>query len=257
MRAAGRLALSFCAVLVALFAARGGEAADPSALWHIVHDWCVPDEIQRHDPSPCTLVDLSHGVAGGYVVLKDIVGATQYLVLPTARIPGIESATILAPGAPNFMEDAWEARRFVAARVAVPLAREDISLAINSVSGRSQNQLHIHVDCVKVAVRAALLRDRDSIEDGWKAFPEPLAGHAYIARRVLGDDLAQVNPFRLVAAAAPDAAEHMGDYTLFVAGATFAGRTGFILLADRAAPRHGDLGSSETLQDHGCALAQR
>jgi CDP-diacylglycerol pyrophosphatase len=257
MRAARRLALSFCAVLVALFAARGGEAADPSALWHIVHDWCVPDEIQHHDPSPCALVDLSHGVTGGYVVLKDIVGATQYLVLPTARIPGIESATILAPGAPNFMADAWDARRFVAARVAGPLAREDIALAINSVPGRSQNQLHIHVDCLKVEVRDALARARDRIGDEWKEWPEPFAGHRYIARRVLAADLAHVNPFRLLATAAPDAAKHMGDYTLLVAGATFVGRPGFILLADRAAPLHGDFGSSEELQDHGCALAQR
>lgn len=252
-----RLALACCAVLLALAAIGAGHAANPSILWRIVDEGCVPDEIAHHDPSPCALVDLSQGVARGYVVLKDIVGATQYLLLPTARVDGIESALLLAPDAPNFMEDAWEARRFVLARVPAPLAREDISLAINSVPGRSQNQLHIHIDCVKVAVRAALLRDRDAIEDGWKAFPEPLAGHAYIARRVLGDDLAQVNPFRLVADAAPDAAEHMGDYTLFVAGATFAGWPGFILLADRADPLHGDLGSSETLQDHGCALARR
>ncbi|HUK58058.1 MAG TPA: CDP-diacylglycerol diphosphatase [Stellaceae bacterium] len=239
-----------------ILAMGGGRAADPSALWHIVNDQCVPDEIRHHDPSPCALVDLSQGVARGYVVLKDIAGATQYLVLPTARIGGIESAQLLAPDAPNFMEDAWEARRFVAAKVPAPLAREDVALAINSVSGRSQDQLHIHVDCLRLDVRAALARGREVMGDTWQPFPELLAGKPYLARRVLGDDLAQVNPFRLVAEVAPDAADHMGQYTLFVAGVTFADGPGFILLADRADPLHGDFGSSETLQDHGCALAK-
>src|SRR5277367_2126737 len=58
----------------------------PDALWVIVHDECVPDEQQHHDPSPCTLVDLR----GGYVVLEVPFGGTQYLVMPTARVTGIE-----------------------------------------------------------------------------------------------------------------------------------------------------------------------
>jgi CDP-diacylglycerol pyrophosphatase len=249
------LCLGLCAIAVLAIAV--GRAADPSTLWHIVHDQCVPDEMQNHNPAPCALVDLSHGVERGYVVLKDIAGATQYLVLPTARIAGIESAAILAPDAPNFMEDAWEARRFVAAKAPGPLAREDVSLAVNSVLGRSQNQLHIHVDCIKIDVRDALRRDRGGIGAAWKGLPEPLAGRRYIARRVLAADLASVNPFRLLADGEPGAREHMGDYTLFVAGATFGGERGFILLADRADPARGDFASSEALQDHACALAER
>jgi CDP-diacylglycerol pyrophosphatase len=74
---------------------------------------------------------------------------------------------------------------------------------------------------------------------------------------VIASDLADVNPFLLLAESAPDARAHMGDYTLFLTGASFAGRPGFILLADRANPLRGDFGSSESLQDHACALAAR
>ncbi|HWA80517.1 MAG TPA: CDP-diacylglycerol diphosphatase, partial [Acetobacteraceae bacterium] len=129
-------------------------AGNPSALWHIVHDRCVPNEQAHGNPAPCALVDLNRG----YVVLKDIVGATQFLVLPTARVTGIESPAILVPGAPNYLQDAWAARRFVRARAPAPLSREDLSLAVNSIYGRSQNQLHIHVDCLRVDVRDALGR---------------------------------------------------------------------------------------------------
>ena len=45
-------------------------AADPDALWNIVHGRCVPNAERGAGPAPCSLVDL----AGGYAVLKDIRG---------------------------------------------------------------------------------------------------------------------------------------------------------------------------------------
>jgi CDP-diacylglycerol pyrophosphatase len=242
------------ALLAALLALAGTAAhADPSALWRIVHDRCVPDEIRHHDPAPCALVDLSHG----YVVLKDRVGTTQFLVLPTARITGIESPALLAPHAPAYMQDAWAARRFVRARAPAPLTRDDLSLAVNSIYGRTQNQLHIHVDCLRADVRDALAQRRDAIGDTWRRFPVPLAGHSYIARRLVARDLAGINLFRLLADAGPNVHAHMGDYTLVVAGFSFDGRPGFVLLADRTKLLDGDFASGEELQDHSCTLARR
>lgn len=240
-------------LVLLLFVSFAACASDPSALWHIVHDRCVPNEQAHDNPAPCALVDLEQG----YVVLKDIVGATQFLVLPTARITGIESPEILASGAPNYMQDAWAARRFVKARAPAPLSREDLSLAVNSVHGRSQNQLHIHVDCLRVDVRDALARHLSDLSASWQPFPVPLAGQRYIARRLLSPDLAGVNPFVLLANSSPEARAHMGDYTLVLAGASFEATPGFILLADRADPAHGNLGSGEELQDHQCALAHK
>ncbi len=243
--------LARCALLFALAVPATRANADPLALWHIVHDQCVPNQIERHDPSPCTLVDL----AGGYVVLKDRVGATQFLVLPTARITGIESAALLSPRVPDYMQDAWAARRFVQQRALGQLTRADLSLAVNSIYGRSQNQLHIHVDCLRQDVRDALTRHRNAVGDKWQPFPVALAGHHYIARRLVLFDLSDVNPFRTLADEVPEARANMGAYTLVVAGATFGGKPGFIVLADHADPTRGDFANGESLQDHACAVA--
>jgi CDP-diacylglycerol pyrophosphatase len=227
------------------------NAADPSALWHIVHDRCVPDEQQNQEPAPCTQVD----VAQGYAVLKDRDGATQYLLIPTARVGGIEDQAILAPDAPNYWEDAWQARRYVEQRAGHALARDVLSLAINSTTGRTQDQLHIHIDCIRPDVRIALAQHLAEIGAQWSAFPTPLAGHHYRAMRLPGADLGSTNPFRLLAAGVKQA--EMGQHTLVLAGATFAtGQPGFVLLDDRADLAAGDRASGEELQDHDCALAR-
>ena len=232
-------------------AALTARAADPSALWHIVHDRCVPDAQGKHDPAPCASVDLVHG----YAVLKDIVGNTQFLLIPTARVGGIEDKAILAPDAPNYWDAAWQARRYVDQRAGHPLPRDDIALAINAVSGRSQDQLHIHIDCIRPDVRAALAQHQAEVGPQWSDFPVPLAGHRYRAMRLSGDELGDTNPFRLLSAGVPQ--DEMGQHTLVLAGATFAAnQPGFILLDDRADPAAGDRGSGEALQDHDCALAR-
>ena len=67
-------------------------AADPNALWNIVNGQCVPDQSNNGDPAPCALVDLDGGEPRGYAVLKDLVGATQFLLIPTERVTGIEES---------------------------------------------------------------------------------------------------------------------------------------------------------------------
>jgi len=231
--------------------------ADPNVLWNIVHTKCVPNEQQHGNPAPCRLVDLSSGEQNGYVVLKDLVGATQFLLIPTARVTGIESPLLLAPGAPNYFAYAWRSRAYVGGILKKTLPREDVSLAINSVTGRSQNQLHIHIDCVRGDVRAILKQAQSIIGDHWGAVGAPLAGHTYLAMKVAGADLDQVNPFTLLADGVPGARADMGHHTLVVVGATLSdGRPGFILLDDHTNPAAGDDASGEELQDHACAIAK-
>src|SRR5215510_13677139 len=103
------LGRSLGAVGLAVLLAATARAADPNALWNIVHGKCVPHMTAGQGPAPCALVDL----AGGYAVLKDIRGATQFLLIPTARVTGIESPEILVADSPNYWRAAWEARRFV------------------------------------------------------------------------------------------------------------------------------------------------
>lgn len=233
------------------------HAANPDALWQIVNGRCVPDQQQHGDPKPCVEVDLKDGVAKGTAVLKDIVGETQYLLMPTARITGIEDPLILAPGATNYFAAAWLARVYTDRAIKRDLPRDDISLAINAITGRTQNQLHIHVDCVRVDVRDAVHQRLGSIGDHWRPLGVPLVGHDYLARRVMGESLAGNNPFVLLAEELPMARDHMGYQTIVVLGATFAdGQPGFVLLNDHADLAAGDRASGEELQDHDCAVAR-
>jgi CDP-diacylglycerol pyrophosphatase len=221
--------------------------ADPNDLWTIVHDQCVPDEQMSGDPAPCSLVDIGAGEKRGYAVLKDLVGATQFLLIPTERIPGIESPALLEPHATNYFAAAWDARSFVDGRAGLDIPRDWVSLAINSAVARSQNQFHIHIDCVRADVRESVSRNIAHVGADWAAFPEPLTGHPFLAMAVGGETLGSANPIQLLAKRAED----MSVETLVVVGTYLPdGRPGFVLLASRADPSAGDPGAGEELQDH-------
>jgi CDP-diacylglycerol pyrophosphatase len=230
---------------------------DPGALWRIVDGQCVPNQVAHGDPAPCASVQLNPaGAAGpqgrsGWAVLKDLVGATQFLLIPTQRTSGIEDPAILAPDAPNYFAAAWKARSFVDERARSRLPRDQLSLAINSTFARSQNQLHIHVDCVRPDVHAALTEYGAAVGTGWAPFPAPLAGHRYDAIRIADVDLDQVNPFVLLADGVAGARDDMAARTLLVVGSVDPdGGPGFVVLTDRADAATGDLAEGEQLQDH-------
>lgn len=240
------------AALLTLLAAPRALAANPDALWHIVHDQCAPDMASRHMPAPCDAVDLG----GGYAILKDLHGATQLLLIPTDRITGIEAPQVLAPGAKNYWQDAWQAHPLFERR-AGPVPRQDLALAINSKYARSQNQLHIHIDCVRPDVRQALDANARRIGPTWSTLDVDLAGRRYHARRVEGADLSANDPFRLLAQD-PEARADMGRETLVVVGTNFqGGKPGFILLSDRANLLWGDNAHGEDLLDPSCKILAR
>ena len=243
------LVLTF--IVVAGGVTAGQANADPNALWTIVHDQCVPDQEASSDPAPCSLVDLDAGERHGYTVLKDLVGATQFLVIPTDRISGIESPAVLEPDATDYFAAAWRASSFVDARAGVDIPRDWMSLAVNSAVARTQNQLHIHVDCVRADVRETLSQHVADVGSDWAPFPEPLRGHPYLAMAVEGENLDAANTVQLLAERVRGARDDMGLETLVVVGTYLGnGQPGFILLAGRADPATGNLGAGEELQDH-------
>ncbi len=228
-------------------------AGDPDVLWKIVHGQCAPHQAASLDPAPCAFVaeGVPHGL--GYAVLKDRDGASQYLLIPTDRVTGIEDPKVLKPGSETYLERAWAFRSLMFARLGRTLPDADVSLAINSRYGRSQNQLHIHIDCVRADVRDALKRQQAAIGPRWGPLPEPLAGHAYLGMAIPAKDLARTNLFRRLARTVP--AGSMGLQTLVVVGATLvSGEPGFDLLVDHADLAKGDHASGEELQDHDCAV---
>ncbi len=228
--------------------------ADPSALWRIVHGACVPHVEAGEGPKPCERVDLGEGEAEGVAILKDLNGVAQMLAIPTRRISGIEDPQMLAPDAPPVFAEGWKAKSLVEARLGGrPLPREAVALTINSKWSRSQDQLHVHADCVAKSVVDALADYRPALDDRWRAMTVPLHGRVYFARRLDSADLDDVTPVRLLADGLEGAKADMGAYSLAAIGATFDGKPGFILLADSFSLEGG--GHAEDIQDHDCAIA--
>ncbi len=217
--------LALLLVLLAPWAAR----ADSNALWNAVNGQCVPNKLARTGPAPCAVVDL----IGEFALLKDRDGAAQFLLIPTVRITGIESPLLQAPAARNYWADAWAERKFVMARAPRPLTEDEVGLAVNPPSLRSQDQLHIHMDCVRPEVMAQL-RGLNLTGD-WLRIR--LLGVVYQARRF---DMTQ-NPFQLMAAEAARQNTVMANWSLASIGP-------HTLLVTR-------YGATETLLDHSCLTA--
>ncbi len=245
------------AVVLALLAAAAAVSwhHGRDTLWRIVDDRCVPAAM-KGSPSPCVEVSLARGRDAGDLVLKDRNGVLQFLLMPTARVTGIEDPRLLRPDAPPYFADAWRARRWMEARHGGPIPADDVAIALNSAWSRSQDQLHLHVSCVRAGLKARLAPMEGVVGDRWTTLPGGWNGHPYVVRRVVADSLDGVDPIRDVATNVPHAGEHMGRESVAVVGARFAGdRAGFWLLASPVAPLSGWLGGIEgDVQDHGCAV---
>jgi CDP-diacylglycerol pyrophosphatase len=222
--------------------------AGRDALRMIVQTQCVVNWSQKHDPAPCERVFLADAKteASGYAVLADRKGGAHYLLIPVQTMVGVESAELLDPDTPNYFAEAWHARDLLDRFVGHAVPRGAIGLAVNKAHARTQDQFHIHIECLRQEVSDSLRALDDRVTDTWSAVN--VAGSAYEALRITGQDLDGANPFDLLAKLKPDARNHMGDYTLVVAGAQFAAGPGFIVLT-------GTGQTGELLLDASCAVA--
>ncbi len=218
------------------------------ALRLIVQNQCVVNWSQHHDPAPCERVYLADAKtdSSGYAVLADRKGGAHYLLIPVQTMTGIDSGELLDPDTPNYFSEAWHARDVLDKFVGHPVPRSDVGLAINKAQSRSQNQFHIHIECLRQDVLESLRAAADRIGDVWS--PVTVAGAAYQALRISGAGLDGANPFELLANLKSDARHHLGDYTLVAAGAQFTTGPGFILLS-------GTGQTGELLLDPSCAAA--
>ncbi|MFU9136401.1 CDP-diacylglycerol diphosphatase [Erwinia tasmaniensis] len=216
-----------------------------SALWAIVSQKCIPGQLKNNDPAPCRQVD----VHNGFVVLKDRNGPLQFLLLPTKKIVGIESPELLNPSTPNFFAEAWHSRHFMDERYGERIDDSAIALSINSPTGRTQNQLHIHISCLRPDIRQKLNALDASLTPRWQSLQ--LVGHDYQVRTVTRDEFKRTSPFIRLAAELPGAHEEMGKYSIAVAALADGRRALLVvkrnlLVLNRA--------SAEELQDHSCQI---
>jgi len=223
------------------------SSVNADALWQIVSQKCVPNQQRNGQAAPCREVNL----AAGYVLLKDLNGPLQYLLIPVEKLTGIESPRLLEDNTANFFNDAWQARRYLAEKRGAPIPDSALSLAINSVSGRTQNQLHIHISCLRPEVRKQLDDAMGAIDVHWRALPTAVQGHAYLAKRISAAELAAQSPFLMLAREVPAAAGQMGDYGLALAQLADGS---YVLLAVERNLLHLNMASAEEIQDHSCAI---
>jgi CDP-diacylglycerol pyrophosphatase len=241
-----RPAFALCCLLVAavalqLLAAEDAAASDRGDLWRVVHDLCAPMDRVTGLPLPCLKIDRDGGVA----VVRAPTDVNRIIVVPTRKIPGVESPLLLGDDGQNLWAAAWGQRQAVIAAASRPLAWSDIGMAVNSQARRTQDQFHIHVSCVDPRLKRAL-RLHPPRRSGW--FDLDLGGWAdtYRAKRIEARDLDR-NLFRMVADELPGARESMGEQSLAVIGyGAETGEHGFVLMDS------GDGGHAEELLDHSC-----
>jgi CDP-diacylglycerol pyrophosphatase len=249
------------AVVLAFAAVAGGLEISRGALWKVVQT-CVANRALTGAAFPCLKVDVSQGDERGYVILRTPVGPPDLILVPTRKIVGVEDPSLQTSEAPDYFEDAWNARAFLSEGRQKPLARSDVALAVNSRLLRSQDQLHIHIGCLSRHMKRKLqILAPELPEDGWASTRAPTHvantpdGPGLWARRIDSATLAGVNPFRLAAEGGPDESESRSRLTIAVAGVQLAdGLGGFVLLAaydDPDDPR--DQFGAEDFIDHGCS----
>jgi CDP-diacylglycerol pyrophosphatase len=246
LRHGARIAAALAIALAASACARLA-AVDSNALWKIVDLRCVPSQQATGTPGQCTFVDLNKR----YAILKDIVGRSQHLLIPTDRITGIESPLVLAPHAQDYWVDAWDARTYVEKSVKRSLPDNQLSLEINSQYRRTQNQLHIHIDCMRGDISEALTRHAKDSPDEWRW--ETLDGNRYRIMRVTSLEGAD-NPFRIVARNNQGAAAMAGQTILVTGAGPSAEKDGWLVVNSGLDVDNGS-GSAEGLQDHACRVA--
>ena len=197
----------------------------------------------EHDPAPCLRV------TPDYAVLADRKGGAHLLLIPTRSLSGIESPLLTEPGIPNYFAFAWEERDRLAVLAGRPLPRGVIGLAVNPVHARSQDQLHIHIECLRPDVARDLTRAGVAAplrRGGW--IQATVAGASFAILRLAGDDLRRYRPFVLLAEHVRAVGGSMEDYTLLLAGMRYDDDPGFLLLA-------GTSRAAELLLDSSCAAA--
>jgi CDP-diacylglycerol pyrophosphatase len=231
--------------LLVASAAAGGDDGD--GLWHVVNDLCLPMQRTLNRPFPCLDVNTQRG----FVVLRAPYDQTRLLVVPTRRVRGIESPSLLQDHMPPLWSIGWQERGRVAQAAGKPLNWNDVGMAVNSQPRRTQDQLHIHVDCVDPRLRHALAVKGPHLTSQWSTLDLAPWGDQYRIRSVSAAELDQ-NLFKLVADQVPGARTDMGQQSIAVVGLPDGQNQQRLALLVNS-----DAGHAEELLDHSCTILRR
>lgn len=158
------------------------------ALWNIMSS-CVKGFRATGSPAPCMSVNIASGIENGFVVLKDMKGDSHFLVIPTRKIQGIEDSTLASTATTNYWQEAYQNLSYVDHALGRQLPSGALAIGVNSVYARSQEQLHLHMDCLNPDVYQWLKTAK---------FPGSLwiKGATYRAWKAVAKSNEFINPFQ-------------------------------------------------------------
>jgi CDP-diacylglycerol pyrophosphatase len=238
------LTTALLAALPAMWAARALAGGDE--LRAIVQEQCLPHWLEARDPAPCVRVgpDPDADERPAYALLHDRKGGAHFLLIPVRTVRGIDEREVLGAAAPNYFAAAWLGRAALAEATGRAIPRAAVGMAINPLRARSQDQLHIHIACLRPGFYQGLKQAADGLRGTWSQVR--IDGADYRALRVSGAELGAANPFALIAQGVPGA---MNGYSLLVAGMEFRDGPGFAVLVQTEGVPAGEL-----LLDSSCAV---
>lgn len=207
---------------------------------------CAPNARLTGFATPCRAVVADPG----YAMLRAPGERQHFILVPLRPLRGLESPALWQEGQPNWFALAWRRRWYLSAWGPVPDAW--IGLALNAPSGRSQDQLHVHLACVRPGLRQQLWHLAPGLDDQWRPLPVALADGHYQAKRLSEAQLLAPDFFHDLAAQPP---YPLPDPRLSLALVALPGRTAsreFLLLAGRAGSQPDDYGSAEGLLAADC-----
>jgi CDP-diacylglycerol pyrophosphatase len=180
-----------------------------------------------------------------FIILKDNSPAkpNAYLIIPTTKVTGIEDRQIFAPPVADLWADGWQQ-----AQIYLNKPAADTALAINSGYGRSQDQLHIHISCVRRDVAQALAEnDRGIGGDPAKPAEIRLGPQNHLYRVIKVVSLTTESPFDL-AATMSGAKRDMAEQSIAVVGS----KTPGVYYVLDTSHQGANPGAAEELLDQAC-----
>ena len=80
----------------------------------------------------------------------------------------VESSELLDPDTPNYFAQAWRARDLLTQFVGHDVPRSAVGLAINTAHSRTQDQFHVHIECLRQDVAEIVAQAAHAVTEAWR-----------------------------------------------------------------------------------------
>ncbi|WP_011300295.1 CDP-diacylglycerol diphosphatase [Cupriavidus necator] len=219
------------------------------SLWKNVQERCLTSDQPRH--ADCAVVDRERGL----VLYKDAIGSSHYLVIPDHKVTGVDDPALWEGGPHNQWAFGWEVRDIVGKSIGKRVPDNLVGLAVNSRASRSQDQLHIHLDCISEAARAFVADNAGKASDGWTELR--FQGKPVRALLIPSPDTAlRFNAFDIVRKGLPEPSR-VGDRGVFVTYVTRQDAApGFLVVDQPVDKAAGTSGHASDFLDRSCKLGR-